>query len=77
MKECDHTVTEIRWRNRDINMVGRQCLRCGKAIGQWIKHADLPADKSGIPFWDEELHHKWWAEWRAQFRPASTSGDLF
>lgn len=65
--QCEHTTTQIRWRNRSINMIGRQCLCCGMAVGQWLKHSDITADKSVIPDWDESLQDKWYAAKRAEW----------
>ncbi len=43
--DCRHAVSEIRWRNRRIGMLGRQCLDCGDAVStNWIPHNDAVRD---------------------------------
>ncbi len=50
MHSCTHSRLEIRWRNRSVGFIGRQCLDCGDAVGGWLKHADV-ADVDRLPDW--------------------------
>ena len=52
MNVCLHERTEVRWRSRAANLIGRQCLECGRAIGGWLKHSDVDVDAIGD--WQEE-----------------------
>jgi len=55
MHDCKHEFTEIRFRNRSVGMIGRQCVECGRRVGGWIKHSEI-GDLSGIQDWIEEGH---------------------
>ena len=46
MHECAHERTTVRWKNQNIGMIGRQCDDCGKAVGSWLKHSEVPNIKS-------------------------------
>lgn len=46
MHECVHERTTVRWKNQNIGMIGRQCDDCGKAVGSWLKHSEVPNIKS-------------------------------
>lgn len=52
--ECCHETTEIRQRTDSLGRAffKRQCLACGRAVGDAISRRDVPAD---VKPWDEEL----------------------
>lgn len=55
---CQHPVTELRWRNRKVKLIGRQCLECGAAVNaNWIPHfiaRQECADLDELADWAEE-----------------------
>lgn len=77
LPECKHLTTQVRWRNREINMIGTQCLDCGKAIGQWISHNDLKIPKESLRDWDESIAERYWMLRRAHYKRMNGTGDLF
>lgn len=49
---CLHERTEVRWRNRSVGLIGRQCLDCGRAAGNWLGHEGI--DTASLTDWAEE-----------------------
>lgn len=53
---CTHNRTELRWKNRSINMIGRQCLDCLERVGNWPSHVDVVSERghlNGMRDWDD------------------------
>lgn len=52
---CSHLNTELRWKRRDIGMIGRQCLDCLERVGNWPKHEEAIRERGtldGMLDWD-------------------------
>lgn len=59
---CPCVDTELRFKAMvdGRRMCGAQCVRCGRAVGGWVKKTDWPIVE--VP-WDETLRSIFWDNW--------------
>lgn len=56
---CEHGETDLRYKTNTMGRhVGYQCLRCGRAVGNWMPKDKIPWTAALKP-WDRELEKSW------------------
>lgn len=75
--DCSHasTVLRVKTNAAGLPMYGNQCVRCGEAVGSWLKKTSIP-DLRRVPPWDEGLRDQFFAERDSARRETETTFAL-